>query len=238
MRVTTMATATEARIHIPGRDQAASPPALALALPEPRDRDPRADLERLRRARQDALRRADRRSPARDRAARDRDRARARRSSELIIRDNGIGMTHDELVTNLGTIAHSGSGEFLKSLSGEAEGQGRPVADRPVRRRVLLGVHDRRPGRGPDPELPRGDGLGVGVGGDRQLHGHARREPPAPRHRDHPAPQGRRQGFRRRPAHQGDRQALFELRPAPDPARPRARSSTTRSRSGSSPRAR
>ena len=39
----------------------------------------------------------------------------------LIIRDNGVGMTHDELVTNLGTIAHSGSGEFLKTLSGEAK---------------------------------------------------------------------------------------------------------------------
>ncbi len=37
--------------------------------------------------------------------------------SLLVIRDNGIGMTHDELVKNLGTIAHSGSLEFLRSAA-------------------------------------------------------------------------------------------------------------------------
>ncbi len=34
----------------------------------------------------------------------------------LVIADNGIGMNHDDLVTNLGTIAKSGTADFLKQL--------------------------------------------------------------------------------------------------------------------------
>lgn len=39
----------------------------------------------------------------------------------LTIRDNGIGMTRDELVENLGTIAHSGSLAYLDKLTGDAK---------------------------------------------------------------------------------------------------------------------
>src|SRR5205809_8013348 len=35
----------------------------------------------------------------------------------LTVSDNGIGMNHDELIANLGTIAKSGTAEFLKSVT-------------------------------------------------------------------------------------------------------------------------
>ncbi len=45
----------------------------------------------------------------------------------LVVRDNGMGLTHDELVQNLGTIAHSGSKEFFRNLvsSGKSD-EGQP----------------------------------------------------------------------------------------------------------------
>ena len=44
-----------------------------------------------------------------------------KKAKTLTVTDNGIGMNRDDLVNHLGTIARSGSAEFIKSLSGDKQ---------------------------------------------------------------------------------------------------------------------
>jgi len=45
----------------------------------------------------------------------------------LSVTDNGIGMSRDELVSNLGTIARSGTADFLKQMTGDAKKDARLI---------------------------------------------------------------------------------------------------------------
>jgi len=42
-----------------------------------------------------------------------------KKKKTITIKDNGIGMSHDEVIENIGTIARSGTKQFLDSLTGE-----------------------------------------------------------------------------------------------------------------------
>ena len=44
-----------------------------------------------------------------------------KKQNKLIIEDTGIGMSRDELIENIGTIAHSGTLDYLKKIAEEAE---------------------------------------------------------------------------------------------------------------------
>ena len=83
-----------------------------------------------------------------------------RRPRQLKISDNGIGMNHDELIANLGNdraLGHLG-------LCRTARRSGRePELDRPVRRRLLFGLHGCRQGRGDEPQGRRRPGVALGV---------------------------------------------------------------------------
>ena len=125
-------------------------------------------------------------------------------------------MDRQELIDNLGTVARSGTRAFISRLAeaakdkeGPRTDEGRRRPDRPVRRRLLLGLHGGGPHRGDQPPRRIGRSLGVALGRRRRLRdragerraGRAR----AARHRDRAAPQGRREGLSRAARDRADR---------------------------------
>ena len=45
------------------------------------------------------------------------------KKNTITVSDSGIGMSHDEIINNIGTIARSGSADFLKQLANDAKGK-------------------------------------------------------------------------------------------------------------------
>ena len=57
----------------------------------------------------------------------------------ITVSDNGIGMSRQEVIEHIGTIAKSGTREFFQRLSADAAKE--RAADRAVRRRLLRVLH-------------------------------------------------------------------------------------------------
>ena len=67
----------------------------------------------------------------------------------VTVTDTGIGMTRDDVVDNIGTIAKSGTRQFFESLTGDQAQDS--SAHRPVRRGFLFRVYRCRQGDADDP---------------------------------------------------------------------------------------
>ncbi len=115
----------------------------------------------------------------------------------LTIRDNGIGMTREEAIAHLGTIAKSGTAEFFKSLSGDQQKDSQLIGQFGVGFYSAFIVADRvevltRKAGAPDDAGVRWESSADGeftvetVDAHRAWHGR------------HAAPEGRRKGIRRR----------------------------------------
>lgn len=71
-----------------------------------------------------------------------------RAAGTLTIADNGIGMTYDEVVANIGTIAASGTEAFARSLAGDGtagEGEAADGDDAPAPAEAFVDGHGDRP---------------------------------------------------------------------------------------------
>ena len=121
-----------------------------------------------------------------------------KKAGTLTFSDNGVGMSRDDLVSYLGTIARSGTGEFIKGAQRSEERlRGRP--HRTVRRRLLFELHRRRQGHRRDAQGRLLRKLEMGIDRRRHLH-YRRRRARDERHDDNAAHEAGRKGRRRRRA--------------------------------------
>ena len=85
-------------------------------------------------------------------------------ANTLIIQDNGIGMSKEDLVENLGTIARSGTKSFAQQLNEQGSGGGDAAAIPSRRRRNAEGR-----------KIGKEEGKDAAAGGTRQLRRPARK---------------------------------------------------------------
>jgi len=67
------------------------------------------------------------------------------KAKTLTIHDNGIGMSREEVITHIGTIAKSGTRDLLQKMRKANAGCVR-IHDRTIWSRLLFGIHGRRSG--------------------------------------------------------------------------------------------
>ena len=146
------------------------------------------DLQRVGRLRQAALRGAAQRQAVRGRLRPSRSASTTMpRRETLTIADNGVGMSRDEVIANLGTIAKSGTREFFSQLTGDQQKDAHLIGQFGVGFYSSFIVADKVTVRDAPRRREARPGRALGVRRRRRVRRRDAGEG-RPRHRDHAAP--------------------------------------------------